>query len=127
MKPRILIVEDASDQVLLIRATLSRDHELRFAHTIEDAKNALAQEIPDLLLLDVGLPDGDGLEFFEKISKDPKFGSLSVIFLTGHGESAEKTRAFNAGAEDYILKPFHPTELQARVTARLRRIRERSG
>ena len=71
------------------------------------------------MLLDVTLPDGDGYHVFESLRGEGLGAEIPVVFLTGRGEPRDKVRAFDLGADDYVVKPFEPLELRARVEARL--------
>lgn len=81
---------------------------------------ALAGKQPDLLLLDIMLPEEDGLTILGKLRADPETAALPVILLTAKGSEMDKVRGFEMGADDYIAKPFGMMELVARVRARLR-------
>jgi DNA-binding response OmpR family regulator len=115
----ILCIEDNEDYQLLIRKAL-KDYRVVSALSIEQAKQKLLAERPEIILLDVALPDGDGFHFFSLLKEDSKNSSIPVIFLSAAAEVSNKVMAFNLGAEDYITKPVDPVELKARVAARLR-------
>ncbi len=115
----ILCIEDNEDYQLLIRKAL-KDYRVVSALSIEQGKLKLASEKPELVLLDVSLPDGDGFHFFSLIKEDSKYQGIPVIFLSAAADVSNKVMAFNLGAEDYITKPVDPVELKARVAARLR-------
>lgn len=85
---------------------------------LKEANIALGERLPDLLLQDVMLPDGDGFEFVEKLRKDYDF---PVIFMTARVEESDRILGFEIGADDYITKPFSPKELVLRVKAVIRR------
>ncbi len=93
------------------------------AATGEDALAALAENPPDLALLDWMLPHVSGIELCRRIRRDPATRSLPVIMLTARGEEADRIRGLDTGADDYITKPFSPDELVARIRALLRRAR----
>jgi DNA-binding response OmpR family regulator len=122
---RIMVVEDDP----IIRQTV--DYALRRAGfdtlTSGDGKEALAlaeAEHPDLVLLDLMLPGIDGFELAERIRvSDPE---VSIVMVTALGEDRDKVRGLDAGADDYVTKPFSMDELLARVRANLRRVRERA-
>ena len=128
---KILAIEDAPEQALIIQQSLEDDfHSVIMATTLKEAQDALQNHPIDLVLLDVGLPDGDGLQFFANEWQASKYNKIPVIFLTGKSDIAQKIIGFSLGAEDYITKPVHPMELKARVHSRLKRIqtqKERSG
>ena len=120
MKPRILIVEDdpgiADVLVYALHADGFEPH--RFA-TGTEALAALPQLQPALVLLDIGLPDGNGLDVFQRIrSQRP---GQPVVFLTARSEEIDRVVGLELGADDYVAKPFSPRELLARVRTILRR------
>ena len=120
MKPRILIVEDdpgiADVLVYALNADGFEPH--RFA-TGTEGLAALAPLQPALVLLDIGLPDGNGLELFQRIrAQRPQ---LPVVFLTARSEEIDRVVGLELGADDYVAKPFSPRELLARVRTILRR------
>jgi DNA-binding response OmpR family regulator len=121
---RVLLVDDSYDCQLLVKRALEDSVDLVVAPTLEKAKSLLQSQDFDLLLLDVNLPDGDGFGFcssllFEKGNHRPR-----VLFLTGKTEMADKLTGFSVGGDDYLVKPFEPLELRARVQAHVRNIRE---
>ena len=121
-RPRILVVDDDPRTLRFVRDTLS---DAGYAPLVTGATDDLAglirAERPELVLLDLLLPGRDGIELLEEI---PELSDLPVIFISGYGRDETIARAFERGADDYIVKPFSPTELVARVRAVLRRHRE---
>ena len=117
---KILVVEDEARLVRLIRAILeSQGFTVTVAPTGERALEAVALELPDLVLLDLRLPGGmDGFEICRRIRE---FSMVPVVMLTASAREEEKLEGFEAGADDYITKPFSLRELAARVRAALRR------
>lgn len=116
----ILIVEDAPAQVRILTNLLSAlDCQVAAVSTGKDALEAARQNPPDLVLLDLILPDMDGLEVLQTLTKQAEFEDLPVIILTARGKTAEIVAGLEAGAVDYISKPFHPAELMARVKSHL--------
>jgi len=116
---RILVVEDEPRMVNLIRMNLELEgFQVVEAHTGIDALNAVRTQLPDLILLDVMLPELDG---FETLRMLREFSSIPVIMLTAKGEEDDRVRGLELGADDYIPKPFAPRELVSRVRAVLRR------
>lgn len=115
---RILCVDDAPEVRLILEATL-RGHHLTFAATSKEATQILAREKFTLILMDIELPDGNGLEIMAEWANQLRH--TPVIFLTGKKDFASKVSAFSLGAEDFVLKPFDPQELKLRVEAKLRR------
>lgn len=92
-----------------------------------EARNYLRHQIPALILLDIGLPDGNGLELCAELQGESPTREIPIIFLTGQGEVAHKVTAFAMGAEDYLVKPFSPLELKARLEARLKKLQNKNG
>ena len=92
---------------------------------IEEAKEAFSKAVPDLLVQDVMLPDGDGFSFVKEMKA--KYPDLPVIFLTARVDESDRILGFELGADDYITKPFSPKELMLRIQALFRRIDESSG
>jgi len=117
----VLVVDDAQDMHDIIEARL-RPEDLALLHAY-DARTALElaqRRRPDLILLDLDLPDQSGLAVCRQVVEDPELMSIPVIILTGTTAIEAKVEAFDAGAADYITKPFDPNELRARVRAAIR-------
>ncbi len=122
--PLILIVEDEEDIARLVAKALEKEgfRTERAAHLAE-AEEKLASTSPDLVILDLMLPDGDGLEWCKVLRLREEWRHLPVIILTAKGEEIDRILGFEMGADDYIVKPFSPKELALRVKAVLRRLR----
>lgn len=118
----ILCVEDNAEIQILVQAALDQ-HQVTPATQIAEARDLLAQQTFDLVILDVELPDGDGLKFLAELGDNTT--KTPVFMLTGKSETANKVIAFSLGAEDFVAKPFDVLELRARVNAKLKRL-ERS-
>jgi DNA-binding response OmpR family regulator len=114
----ILCVEDGKDTRLILEATL-KGYQLVFAPTLEAARNHIRSGSFALILLDIHLPDGNGLEFLAEISD--VIESTPVVLLTSKTDLPSKASAFSMGADDFIQKPFDPRELKIRVDAKIRR------
>jgi two-component system cell cycle response regulator len=125
---RVLVAEDdeISATILLHRLDKEGLDVERFDNGQEAYEAALA-ETPILVILDVKMPGLDGFEVLERLRKDHRFSAVPVIMLTSMGQEADVVRAFRMGADDYILKPFSPTELSARVRRLLTRGRSASS
>jgi two-component system response regulator RegX3 len=126
MKPRILLVEDEASISEPLAASLARDgFDTDVAASIEDARARYGRQRPDLILLDVMLPDGDGRDLAREIRRD---SDVPIVMLTARGEEIDKVLGLELGADDYVVKPFSSRELTARIRAILRRGRTaRSG
>jgi two-component system phosphate regulon response regulator PhoB len=119
---RILIVEDEP----LVAGILAKILDGAGAHvvtagTVKDAGDLLDKETFDIVILDRMLPDGDGVQLFNKIKGTPALSHLPVLILSGKDDPQEQAEGLDLGADDYMTKPFAPEELRARVTALLRR------
>lgn len=128
MAGHILIVEDESALSTLLSYNLEKEgFTVRVAEDGEQAIEALAEEPPDLVLLDWMLPHLSGIEVCRRIRRAPETRDLPIIMLTAKGEEADRIRGLDTGADDYVTKPFSPAELIARVRALLRRARPAEG
>ncbi len=124
MTPRILIVEDEGPLVTLLRYNLEREgFAVSEASDGEEALLRAAEDRPDLILLDWMLPLLSGIEVCRRLRRQPESATVPIIMLTARGEEGDKVRGLDYGADDYITKPFSPTELIARIRALLRRAR----
>ena len=121
---RILVVEDDAAVRRLVTTTLDmHGYAVREAKTATQALLELSSQAPDLAILDLGLPDGDGVDVIRSLRG---WSALPVIVLSARLEDADKVAALDAGADDYLVKPFSVEELLARVRVALRRLeRER--
>jgi DNA-binding response OmpR family regulator len=115
---RILVVEDDETVGAGLTAVLAADgHEVGWARTAADARRRLPGA--DLILLDLGLPDADGLDLCGEIRD--RFPEMVVVVVTARTDEADAVRALDGGADDFVVKPFRPEELLARLRAHLRR------
>src|SRR4051812_40071869 len=110
---RILVVEDVPETQAVIAAALGQRLETRLASSARDARKLLEAGGIDLILLDVSLPDEDGFRLCSDWLADEKTKSIPIIFLSGRSEAGDKVHGLTLGAEDYITKPFDPSELRA--------------
>ena len=121
-RPRILVVDDDPRTLRFTRDALSRaGYDPLVTGAPQDLSRIIRAERPQLVLLDLMLPNTDGIELMRQV---PELSDLPVIFISGYGRDETVARAFESGAADYIVKPFSPTELVARVRAALRRHEE---
>ena len=124
MQAHILIVEDESGIRDMVRFALERHgHLVHSVSTVSEARAAMSDVRMDLAIIDWMLPGGSGLEFVRALRKDELYMNLPVIMLTARTEEHDITAGLDAGADDYITKPFSPRELQSRIKALLRRSR----
>jgi two-component system phosphate regulon response regulator PhoB len=121
-KPLVLIVEDEAPLVTLLRYNLETEGFLVCeAGDGEEALVQIAERKPDLVLLDWMLPLVSGIEVCRRIRRSRETRSLPVIILTARGEETDRVRGLDSGADDYVVKPFSPSELVARLRAVIRR------
>jgi len=119
---RILVVEDEADIREILSYNLARaGHEIVLADRGETALERLRESRPDLVLLDLMLPDISGLEVCRRLRTDPALRSIPVIMLTARSEEIDRVIGFELGADDYVAKPFSVRELSLRIQAVLRR------
>ncbi len=122
MGSRILVVEDESDLAELVAFNLRQaGHTVTTAGTGSTALAEIRRQRPDLVVLDVMLPDITGLEVCRRLRREAETIRLPVIMLTAKGEEVDRVVGFEVGADDYVTKPFSPRELLLRVEAILRR------
>lgn len=120
-KQRILVVDDDKAVVRLMRGYLEQaGFETLIAYNGDTAMHIIRREQPNLVLLDLMLPDRDGWDITRAIRSDPKLATLPLIMLTARVTDADKIIGLELGADDYITKPYNPREVVARVRARLR-------
>lgn len=122
--PRVLLVEDDPAIARSVVFTLERDG-LLVTHSLQllDARQQLALCMPDVLILDVGLPDGSGLDWCRDLRNAAASRQLPILILSAQGEEIDRVLGLELGADDYVTKPFSPRELLARVRSLLRRTR----
>ncbi len=123
-KYKILAVEDEATTQILLQRCLGLKYDLVIAANLERAKHILEHFKPDLVLLDIYFPDGNGFDFFEFLKQDISTQLIPVIFLTLESGTEIKVKSFSAGAYDYVTKPFDQSELIARIDAHCARSTE---
>lgn len=117
---RILVVDDEPQITRVLRTTLSsRGYDIRVANDGDSALDVVSDWPPDLIITDVTMPNMSGIELTEKVRSKSK---VPIIVLSVRGEERSKIQALDAGADDYVTKPFNMNELLARVRANLRRV-----
>src|ERR671914_2467859 len=125
MPESILVVDDDPDIARFVEVNLrSAGYDVSVAGDGQEALDRAADLRPDLVLLDVMMPRLDGFEVAQRLRKNPQTANTSIIMLTAKALSADKVTGLQSGADDYIIKPFDPVELLARVKGTLRRARE---
>ena len=122
MRERVVIIEDEKDIVELVSYTLRKEgFDVQGFSRGKEGLEHLRYKPADLVLLDILLPDLDGLEICKRLRGDERLKRIPVIFLTAKGEELDRVLGLELGADDYVVKPFSPRELVARVKAVLRR------
>lgn len=123
MAPKILVVEDEKNIVKVVTYHLQRQgYEVEAAGDGRQALEKIRRDPPDLILLDLMLPEVEGLEVCRQVRADSRTAAIPIIMLTAKTEEADRVVGLELGADDYIAKPFRPRELMARVKAVLRRV-----
>ncbi|QUL53335.1 response regulator transcription factor [Paenibacillus tritici] len=118
---KIAIIDDEPSIITMLQMVLRREgfHQLYGASTCTEAISLVQRVVPDIILLDIMLPDGSGLELCSKIRE---YGNPYILFLTAKASDLDILKGFAMGGDDYITKPFNPLEVAARIQARIRRL-----
>jgi sigma-B regulation protein RsbU (phosphoserine phosphatase) len=117
---RVLIVDDAKANLDILVEGLKADHKLSLALNGETALQIAARTVPDLVLLDIMMPGMDGYEVCRRLREKPETAEVPIMFLSSLEEVQDKTKGFEAGANDYLTKPFEMLEVKARVRSLLK-------
>ena len=124
--PTILIADDRPECVQLVRDLLTKEgYRVVLAYDGQEALESIRRHVPDLVLLDVGMPLLNGYEVCQRLKADPLTADIPVLMLTAWGELSHRVRGLEVGAEDYLAKPFDSRELIVRIQTRLRIKQER--
>jgi len=116
MTKRILVVEDQRDSRQIVRDLLTANHyEMTEAENGEEALAAVAKARPDLILMDIQLPNMDGYEATRRIKADPSLNSIPIIAVTSYALTEDEEKARAAGCNDFVPKPFSPRQLLAKI------------
>lgn len=124
---KILLIEDTEEIFRLVNRFKNPQMEIQWVTHLQEGLDAVRSENFDLILLDLGLPDGDGLQILTELESRDSERRPEVMVLTSKDSVADKVLGFSLGADDYVAKPFDPIELKARIEARLRKIRNSKG
>jgi len=119
----ILVVDDEPSNLAIMRDILQPHYHLLFARTGEEAEAAAALHRPAMVLLDIGLPDTDGVALCRRLKQSDPDDAMRIIFVTGYRDDAREAAGFAAGCVDYIVKPVSPPLVRARVAAHLALVR----
>ena len=120
--PRILVVDDDPEVAKSIEASLRKYYKVFVVYSGVEAIKETRRHPPDLIVLDVLMPDMDGLETCRQLRIDPALEDIPILFLTALGRPEDRVAGLRAGADDYLTKPFNLEELQLRIRAILRRV-----
>lgn len=119
---RVLVVEDQAEIRELIKINLQRiNYTVDLAIDVISAKQILFANAPDVILLDWMLPNTSGIKWVRELKENKNTRQIPIIMVTARGEEEDRVNGFDAGCDDYIVKPFYPSELIARIQALLRR------
>lgn len=118
----IIAVDDDLEVLETLERVLERENlEVSLASSGKDALKLLDERVPDLMILDIIMPGMDGITVCQRLRADPRYISLPILFLTAKGSTDDVVAGLDAGADDYVIKPFELAELRARIHALLRR------
>lgn len=124
-KQKVLIVDDMSSNIKVLGEALRGCYDISFARSGSEALEIVAQNLPDLILLDIMMPGIDGYEVCKRLRLEKKSRDVPIIFITARDTDGDETRGFKLGAVDYITKPFNPEIVKARVKTQLELKRHR--
>ncbi len=117
---KLLLIDDDPNLILLVKDYLEfNDYEVLTATQGREALTILEQQIPDLIICDIMMPEMDGYTFVQEIRQNPQWDQIPVIFLSAKGQSKDKIKGLTQGADVYMVKPFEPEELVAQVQSTL--------
>jgi DNA-binding response OmpR family regulator len=117
----LLIIDDSIDTQLLLKKTLSKNHQVFIHDGNPGVINYIKRTMPDLIILDINFPNTTGFEILNEIRTHQELTSTPILFLSSNKSIESKLKSFELGGVDYVEKPFHPEELLVRVEARLKR------
>jgi DNA-binding NarL/FixJ family response regulator len=118
---RLLLIDDDPNLILLVKDYLEfRGYEVVTAENGREALEVLEQDIPDMIICDVMMPEMDGYALVEHVRQDPRTNWIPVLFLSAKGQSQDRVRGLSTGADVYMVKPFEPEELVAQVESSLK-------
>jgi DNA-binding NarL/FixJ family response regulator len=124
---RLLLIDDDPNLILLVKDYLEfRGYEVITAENGREALEVLDQDIPDMIICDVMMPEMDGYAFVNHVRQEERTSWLPVLFLSAKGQSQDRVKGLNTGADVYMVKPFEPEELVAQVEASLKQVYRRN-
>ena len=117
---KILIIEDSEDAYNIVHTSLRSQYHVDWAQNVQSAKSYLSKFNYKIILLDIILPDGDGFQLCSLLQSQESTQEIPIILLTSKSSTSDKVLGFSVGANDYLVKPFDPLELRARIESKLR-------
>ena len=115
---KILLVDDSKTELHVLSEMLTkRGYQVRTAENGEEAVKRLAEEVPDLILMDVVMPGQNGFQLTRSITRDPRYTSIPVIICSSKNQETDRVWGIRQGAKDYVVKPVNPDELLAKIKA----------
>ncbi|MCA1993432.1 MAG: response regulator transcription factor [Coleofasciculus sp. S288] len=118
---RLLLIDDDPNLILLVKDYLEfRGYEVVTAENGREALDVLEQDLPDMIICDVMMPEMDGYALVEHVRQDPRTSWIPILFLSAKGQSQDRVKGLNTGADVYMVKPFEPEELVAQVESSLK-------
>ena len=120
-RKRLLLIDDDPNLILLVRDYLEfRGYEVLTADNGKEALHLLSLNLPDMIVCDIMMPEMDGYALIENVRQDPRTSWIPVLFLSARGQSQDRIKGLNLGADVYMVKPFEPEELVAQVESSLK-------
>lgn len=120
-RKRLLLIDDDPNLILLVRDYLEfRGYEVLTADNGREALDMLSQDLPDMIVCDIMMPEMDGYALIENVRQDPRTSWIPVLFLSARGQSQDRIKGLNLGADVYMVKPFEPEELVAQIESSLK-------
>ena len=120
-RKRLLLIDDDPNLILLVKDYLEfRGYEVLTADNGKEALNVLSQNLPDMIICDIMMPEMDGYALIENVRQDQRTSWIPVLFLSARGQSQDRIKGLNLGADVYMVKPFEPEELVAQVESSLK-------
>ena len=111
----VLVVDDTEANIDILMDILGEEYDVTVSMDGEDALETVVEDAPDLILLDIMMPDIDGFEVCRRLKDNPDTATIPIIFLSALSEDEEKQKGLDLGAVDFITKPFYPAEIQTKV------------